>query len=282
MVSFFKTSSAFLIGNSSRVMTSSLTPPKSIVAMGSPDVSSFAARNRREKGETICHPAPLCQGTRRCSCNNPDLKPPRSGGAERSEAGEGLLRFMPTCTHATRGLTSGRAAGSYSVPRKGRWGCSSAGRAPEWHSGGRQFDPVQLHHNIIDLSADAKRKSRRGCTKYVPNRRALGWPRLGRRSGTHGADSRPEGQLLQTPPSASAVPTHDLQRPASVVRKTNREEGQRSAPRIKGFVTHHDKDVRGVSGLEGGSSQEEWRPQERQPRRRRVSGNAGLPPCDLG
>ena len=25
-------------------------------------------------------------------------------------------------------------------------GCSSAGRAPEWHSGGRRFDPVQLHH----------------------------------------------------------------------------------------------------------------------------------------
>ena len=25
------------------------------------------------------------------------------------------------------------------------WGCSSAGRAPEWHSGGRRFDPVQLH-----------------------------------------------------------------------------------------------------------------------------------------
>jgi hypothetical protein len=26
------------------------------------------------------------------------------------------------------------------------WGCSSIGRAPEWHSGGRRFDPVQLHH----------------------------------------------------------------------------------------------------------------------------------------
>ena len=26
------------------------------------------------------------------------------------------------------------------------WGCSSAGRALEWHSRGRQFDPDQLHH----------------------------------------------------------------------------------------------------------------------------------------
>ena len=25
------------------------------------------------------------------------------------------------------------------------WGCSSVGRAPDLHSGGRQFDPDQLH-----------------------------------------------------------------------------------------------------------------------------------------
>jgi hypothetical protein len=29
------------------------------------------------------------------------------------------------------------------------WGCSSAGRAPEWHSGGRRFDPVQLHQRKL-------------------------------------------------------------------------------------------------------------------------------------
>ena len=27
----------------------------------------------------------------------------------------------------------------------GIWGCSSAGRAPDLHSGGRRFDPDQLH-----------------------------------------------------------------------------------------------------------------------------------------
>ena len=27
------------------------------------------------------------------------------------------------------------------------WGCSSVGRAPESHSGGHRFDPVQLHQN---------------------------------------------------------------------------------------------------------------------------------------
>jgi putative endonuclease len=26
------------------------------------------------------------------------------------------------------------------------WGCSSVGRALEWHSRGRRFDPDQLHH----------------------------------------------------------------------------------------------------------------------------------------
>ena len=25
------------------------------------------------------------------------------------------------------------------------WGLSSAGRAPEWHSGGQRFDPARLH-----------------------------------------------------------------------------------------------------------------------------------------
>jgi hypothetical protein len=27
------------------------------------------------------------------------------------------------------------------------WGCSSAGRVPDWQSGGRGFDPRQLHQN---------------------------------------------------------------------------------------------------------------------------------------
>jgi hypothetical protein len=31
------------------------------------------------------------------------------------------------------------------IHRPGPWGCSSIGRAPEWHSGGRGFDPHQLH-----------------------------------------------------------------------------------------------------------------------------------------
>ena len=30
------------------------------------------------------------------------------------------------------------------------WGCSSIGRAPEWHSGGRRFDPDQLHQHHHD------------------------------------------------------------------------------------------------------------------------------------
>ena len=30
-----------------------------------------------------------------------------------------------------------------------RWGCSSVGRALEWHSRGRRFDPVQLHLSFL-------------------------------------------------------------------------------------------------------------------------------------
>ncbi len=33
------------------------------------------------------------------------------------------------------------------------WGCSSAGRALEWHSRGREFDPRQLHHISKGLRA---------------------------------------------------------------------------------------------------------------------------------
>ena len=35
--------------------------------------------------------------------------------------------------------------GSYELKYK-KWGCSSVGRASGWHSEGRRFDPVQLHH----------------------------------------------------------------------------------------------------------------------------------------
>ncbi len=32
--------------------------------------------------------------------------------------------------------------------RSGRWGHSSAGRAPAWHAGGQRFDPAWLHHSF--------------------------------------------------------------------------------------------------------------------------------------
>jgi hypothetical protein len=35
--------------------------------------------------------------------------------------------------------------GTQSAPHEA-WGCSSLGRAPEWHSGGMGFDSPQLHH----------------------------------------------------------------------------------------------------------------------------------------
>ena len=35
------------------------------------------------------------------------------------------------------------------------WGCSSAGRAPDLHSGGRRFDPDQLHQRLSRFSAES-------------------------------------------------------------------------------------------------------------------------------
>jgi hypothetical protein len=32
------------------------------------------------------------------------------------------------------------------------WGCSSAGRVPDWQSGGREFDPRQLHQQNKQLT----------------------------------------------------------------------------------------------------------------------------------
>ena len=37
--------------------------------------------------------------------------------------------------------------GAAGIPQYINWGCSSVGRALEWHSRGRQFDPDQLHQN---------------------------------------------------------------------------------------------------------------------------------------
>ena len=42
--------------------------------------------------------------------------------------------------------------------RAKQWGLSSAGRAPDLHSGGQRFDPARLHHFLF---AKAKRKGAR-------------------------------------------------------------------------------------------------------------------------
>ena len=53
-----------------------------------------------------------------------------------------------------------------------RWGCSSAGRAPESHSGGRRFDPVHLHKSIsVPLQLRLKRPSRERWGNDWPHRR---------------------------------------------------------------------------------------------------------------
>src|SRR6266508_5468805 len=46
------------------------------------------------------------------------------------------------------------------------WGCSSAGRAPEWHSGGRRFDPVQLHQLVASARLGSASAPARGSAGY--------------------------------------------------------------------------------------------------------------------
>jgi hypothetical protein len=46
------------------------------------------------------------------------------------------------------------------------WGCNSAGRAPEWHSAGRRFDPVP---------AKVKRDIRHGRAKLRPDEASPGF-----------------------------------------------------------------------------------------------------------
>src|SRR2546423_14722818 len=56
----------------------------------------------------------------------------------------------PRSTSLLPQLTCAKQAATYDglAPQGPARGCSSAGRAPEWHSGGRRFDPVQLHRVV--------------------------------------------------------------------------------------------------------------------------------------
>src|SRR5438105_5301902 len=67
-----------------------------------------------------------------------------------------MIFFMRKVSHETRytprpGILLRDAAVSSGVPTS--WGCSSVGRAPESHSGGHRFDPVQLHQTVIPSAA---------------------------------------------------------------------------------------------------------------------------------
>src|SRR5665811_2438319 len=56
---------------------------------------------------------------------------------------EGLISLAPVSNWPRLNLEGGGAR-TRRLPQKR--GCSSAGRAPDLHSGGRRFDPDQLHH----------------------------------------------------------------------------------------------------------------------------------------
>jgi hypothetical protein len=72
-----------------------------------------------------------------------------------------------------------------STCQRSTWGRSSAGRAPEWHSGGHRFDPVRLHQPVQELSATARSRfffSGAGNeTQSLSPRRTMRWPVTGSR-----------------------------------------------------------------------------------------------------
>ena len=78
------------------------------------------------------------------------------------------------------------------------WGCSSVGRAPESHSGGHRFDPVQLHHlepHSIrpEPNSRSSTHSEHGCCMKVLApaarvRRAIRLPRKRSRKPAHHRD----------------------------------------------------------------------------------------------
>jgi hypothetical protein len=57
-------------------------------------------------------------------------------------------RLSPQENYFHRAFVSGKGLTANPTPRytSKSWGCSSAGRALEWHSRGQGFDPPQLHH----------------------------------------------------------------------------------------------------------------------------------------
>ena len=50
-----------------------------------------------------------------------------------------------------------------------RWGCSSVGRASQWHCGGRRFEPDQLHHLQFWARAEVVKWQTRMIQVHVPS-----------------------------------------------------------------------------------------------------------------
>ena len=79
---------------------------------------------------------------------SPSAGPSESGFASRTCR----LHCDRRCVEWRRARRNGRAC----------WGCSSAGRAPESHSGGRRFDPVHLHELTSVFSSASVEKAFQG------------------------------------------------------------------------------------------------------------------------
>ncbi len=64
----------------------------------------------------------------------------------------------PARMRAARNFNARIALGSVAATPGETRGRSSAGRAPEWHSGGREFDPHRLHQSFFDHLEPAARR----------------------------------------------------------------------------------------------------------------------------
>src|SRR2546430_17458771 len=94
---------------------------------------------------------PLSRGEEAPGITTPAVKVSSSWGSSGDATGRILSDGLASCAgaHAHEQPTDGNfpASGLRAIlPALRRGAVAQFGRAPEWHSGGRRVDPVQLHH----------------------------------------------------------------------------------------------------------------------------------------
>ena len=124
------------------------TPSSSMPSYDQPETHSTTARTRRWCRRWDSNP----QGRKDrgiLSALRMPVPPLRRAG-DRTYHGAGSVppRACEKPSRRDRAVKHSLQSGSPAIACATRRGCSSVGRALEWHSRGRRFDPAQLHHGI--------------------------------------------------------------------------------------------------------------------------------------